>query len=145
KVTGMDLNIIELKQAIEVFGHKENLNFLYGTITDNVLSSLSFDLIIFAASIQYFPSLKNIINYTLSILNEDGEIHIMDTHFYKENEILMAKQRSIGYFTSIGFEQMGKFYIHQSLDDLNGFRYKIKYDPKLLINKLLKQNPFYWI
>lgn len=145
KVTGLDLNATELNQAIEVFGNKENLNFFYGTITDIALKSLSFDLIIFAASIQYFPSVSNIISFALSILNKDGEVHIIDSHFYMENEIKSAKYRSETYFKRIGFEQMSQFYFHHRLNDLNCFNYKIKYNPKSFLNQLLKNKMFYWI
>jgi len=92
-VTGIDINKTELYQARRVFGNKPNLEFAEGDIR-TMASEAKFDVIIFAAAIQYFPSLDQIIGAALSLLNPGGEIHILDSHFYQTDELEKAKQRS---------------------------------------------------
>jgi ubiquinone/menaquinone biosynthesis C-methylase UbiE len=105
-----------------------------------------FDIVVFAASIQYFPSLSQIIGRTISILNPGGEIHILDSPFYPDSEITSAERRSDAYYRSTGFEEMTKFYFHHSLESIKRFDYKILFDPHRPLNKLLgRKDPFPWI
>ena len=111
-----------------------------------VFKEKKFDAIVFAASIQYFASLKDMIKNTLQLLRPDGELHIIDSPFYSFPELLAANQRSRHYYESVGFPEMADFYFHHSLDDLENYDYKILYDPNSLFNKLLRnKNPFHWI
>jgi ubiquinone/menaquinone biosynthesis C-methylase UbiE len=143
-VTGIDVNRIELMQAVTTFEKKNNLHFIYGDIRTTQLRSHAYDIIVFAASIQYFPSLFEIITKALSLLNDDGEIHIIDTPLYDKNEIENAAMRTKNYYISLGFEAMSSYYFHHSLADLHQFNYKIIYDPKSIFSKLKKINqPFY--
>src|SRR5438045_3657839 len=86
-VAGIDINKVELDQAKRVFDSIENLEFFYGEIIDENTRNGKFDVIIFAASIQYFPSLDEILPLALELLNPGGEIHILDSHFYKSSEL----------------------------------------------------------
>jgi ubiquinone/menaquinone biosynthesis C-methylase UbiE len=145
-VTGIDVNRIELMQAVTTFEKKNNLHFVYGDIRTAQLKSHGYDIIIIAASLQYFSSLTEIITKALSLLNEDGEIHIIDTPFYDKNEIDKAATRTKNYYISIGFEEMSSYYFHHSLADLHYFNYKIIYNPKNIFSNLKKINqPFYHI
>jgi ubiquinone/menaquinone biosynthesis C-methylase UbiE len=142
-VAGIDINEAELKQAGRVFGDK-NLQFIYGGIGS--VDLIEFDQIIFAASIQYFSSLKEIIGMAMQKLNPHGEIHILDTHFYKKGEIKEAQQRTIDHFTELGFPEMSAFYFHHSIDELNSFPNEILYQPSFFQKKLFNsKNPFPWI
>jgi len=94
EVTGMDINTTELEQAKRVFGRIPNLNFVKGNLESDLDKDKKFDLIVFAASIQYFSSLKQIINTAVEHLTLLGEIHIMDSHFYQQHEIEAARQRT---------------------------------------------------
>ena len=67
KVTGMDINTVELTQARKVFAKVTNLKFSEGDIRSGILGDEKFDLIVFAASIQYFESLKEILKVAISI------------------------------------------------------------------------------
>lgn len=146
EVTGLDINTVELEQAKNVFQWKYNLNFTKGDIRSGVLADQKFDLIVFAASVQYFESLKEIINTALQYLTLQGEIHILDSYFYKEKEIAAARQRTKEYFDDLGFPEMAHFYFHHSIDDLETFPFSILYNPNSRINKLLfRKNPFHWI
>ena len=146
EVIGIDINRLELNQAKKVFRRKHNLHFVAGDIHSGILADKKFDLIVFAASIQYFKSLKEIIKTALPYLTLQGEIQILDTHFYPHNELPSAKQRTKKYFSDLGFPEMSRFYFHHSLHELGSFNYEILYDPHSWMNKLLlRKNPFYWI
>lgn len=144
-VVGIDINFAELKQAERVFNAIPNLRFIYGDL-DSLLRFERFDIIIFAASIQYFPSFSKAIETAFSHLNKHGEIHITDSHFYSEADVESARRRSVEYFQGKGFAKMGHFYFHHTLNELERFNYSILYDPCSLLNKILKRrNPFHWI
>jgi len=145
-VTGLDINQVEIRQAERVFTGISNLRFIYGSVDAHFLQLEKFDIVVFAASIQYFKSFRQIIEMVLQRLNSMGEIHIIDSHFYFETEIEEARQRSQAYFQSKGFEQMDDFYFHHSLKELDGFNYTILYNPHSVVNKILRRkNPFYWV
>ncbi len=146
EVTGIDINSVELKQAIKVFHKKHNLKFVAGDIHKGILGDKKFDMIVFAASIQYFKSLKEIIKTSLQYLTLQVEIHIIDSNFYPQHIVSAAKQRTKKYFSDLGFPEMSRFYFHHSFQELGFFNFEILYDPHSWINKLLlKRNPFYWI
>lgn len=144
-VTGTDINKTELEQARKVFAHKKKLHFIEGDIR-NIKFNHKFDIIVFAASIQYFSNFEEIIEGALWLLNEAGEIHILDSYFYKETAIEHATQRSQLYYQSIGHPEMAACYFHHSIDSLRSFNYELLYNPAAFKNKLLgKKDPFPWI
>lgn len=145
-VTGVDINVLELEQARKVFNNIPNLNFMEGDIRDGILGDNKYDLIVFAASVQYFKSLKEILKTATKYLALQGEIHIIDTHFYKPDEVLLARVRSKNYFTEKGFPEMSDYYFHHNIKDLQGFPFVVLHDPHSRISKLLfNRNPFHWI
>ena len=132
-ITGIDINESELNQAKRVFQNRANIQFLVGDISDALLDK-KFDIIVFAASIQYFPSLSQILGKAFSILNPGGEIHILDSPFYTDSEIADAERRSYNYYQSIGYWEMIPFY------------FQIMFDPNRSLNKLSwRKDPFPWI
>jgi SAM-dependent methyltransferase len=145
----VDVNLTELKQAKKVF-NSEKLKFIQADIFKVDIPIDYFDLITLNASIQYFPNFKRIIDRLLGLLNDNGEIHIIDSPFYSENEVSNAVRRTNEYFKSIGFPEMSKQYYHHSLMDLNAYDHEIHYKPNTLINKFNKMffindSPFPWI
>ena len=145
KVTGLDINRTELEQAKRVFGHIENLDFLYGGMKENIPGK-KFDVIVFAASIQYFPTLDEIIGPALEHLDPKGEIHILDSHFYKSAEVEAARERSVEYYQTIHFPEMSHYYFHHSIEELKPYEHKILHNPNYIIHQIMKnKNPFYWI
>ena len=146
EVTGLDINSPELEQAKRVFKKVPDLNFVNGTLQSDELLDKKFDMIIFAASIQYFQSLEHIINQALEHLTLFGEIHIMDSPFYLQQEMDAARQRTKEHYSKMGFPQMAAHYFHHSINELGNFQYKILHHPYSWKNKLsIKKNPFYWI
>ena len=146
EVTGIDINRIELKQAKKVFASRKNLNFVAADIRNGIPGDKKYDLIVFAASIQYFDSFKEIINTALQYLTLQGEIHIIDSHFYLPEKIFAARQRTKKYFSEIGFPEMSDYYFHHSLREFQSFNYTVLYNPHSWINKIsFRKNPFHWI
>lgn len=79
RVIGLDPNLGELRQAARVFRKQRNLKFIYGEFYSDVLKELSFDIIVVAATIQYFPSLPELVQDALGYLRPHGELHILDS------------------------------------------------------------------
>lgn len=146
EVTGFDINRIELQQARRVFHHQANLHFDPKDPLGAMNNKNLFDVIIFAAAIQYFPSLESIINDALQKLKTGGSIHIIDSHFYASKELPAARQRTLEYYGALGFEQLSAHYFHHTLNALKPFNFRILYNPDAAWNKLRrKRSPFHWI
>jgi len=145
-VTGIDINTAELQQAQRAFAGYSNLQFINATLNSSLLNEKVFDIIIFAASVQYFPSVKKVIKAAMQHLTLQGEIHITDSPFYRQQEMASARQRTKEYFKSVNFPKMAHYYFHHSIDTLHPFTHQILYNPKSLVNRLRKnKNPFYHI
>lgn len=119
-VYAVDLNMYELNQGREAFD-QDNLHFVYGNIFHDIFPDTRFDYIILAASVQYFPSLTNLLNRLLQLLSEQGEIHILDTNFYKRDALEKARENTINYYFSLGMPEMNQYYYHHCLDQLLEF------------------------
>lgn len=144
KITALDTNQIEIEQAKRIFKNS-NLQFIYSSFPTQILASQKFDIIVFAASFQYFPSVANVINNCHEYLAIDGEIHIIDTNFYPQNKIGEAAERTKSYYNKIGQPEMAGNYFHHSIKDFEPFNYRIKIKPNNLWNRLYKKHPFYWV
>jgi 2-polyprenyl-3-methyl-5-hydroxy-6-metoxy-1,4-benzoquinol methylase len=146
EVVGIDINKIELSQAKTLWSHKIELDFVYGDIRDNIFKQDHFDIIVFAASVQYFSSLSEILPMALSLLNAGGEIHIIDSKIYRTRELQAAIERTKNYYVKLGYPEMAEHYFHHSWQQLKPFNYTVLIDPSSFINKLLgKNNIFPWI
>ena len=146
QVVGMDINKEELTQAARVFGDIPNLKFISGDIRSAQLEYTSFDIIVFAASLQYFSSLKETIQSAFQCLRAGGEVHILDTIFYKKSNVDAARQRTKDYYAKLGFPEATEYYFHHCIEDLKNYSAKILYDPASLIHKFGKnKTPFFWV
>ncbi len=146
KVIGSDVNFTELQQAARVFSHIPNLHFIYGDIRSGLFEEMEFDCIVFAACIQYFPSLPEIISQALSLLKLGGEVHILDSPFYKPAAIPAARQRTADYYKAADLPEMTRHYFHHSWDELADIEHELLYDPSSLHHFFSKnKNPFPWI
>ncbi|MES2329000.1 MAG: methyltransferase domain-containing protein [Bacteroidota bacterium] len=146
KVTGLDINFTEIQQAARVFNGVHRIKFIYGDIRSGILYGRQFDIILFAASMQYFPALDEILELSLEHLSPDGEIHITDSRFYTSKTISAAKQRSYDHFRSLCLPEMADHYFHHKITGLDQFNYKVLYNPQSLINRFMTNPiPFHWI
>jgi len=144
KVIGLDINRAEIDQANRVFKNK-NLEFIADSFDAGMFGGEKFDVILFAAAIPYFRDVEAILNNSLACLAENGEIHILDTHFYKPADIDDAVIRMQNYYAAMGYPEMSDHYFHYSLKNIQQYNYKVLIDPQSLIYKIGKKEPFYWI
>jgi ubiquinone/menaquinone biosynthesis C-methylase UbiE len=149
EVYGIDINKFEIEQAARVF-KLQNLYFIYGNLLDDILPEKSFDIITLNASTQYFKDLNALLNKLLSLITDNGEIHILDTPFYKSSELAGARERTAAYYKSIGYLEMASYYFHHSYEEIKKFNSSILLNPNsfmVRIKKLLngKDSPFPWI
>ena len=147
EVWATDLNEQELLQGSRVF-QKENLRFVYADVLQGTLPGQYFEVIVLAASVQYFPDLKELLTALRRLLAANGTIHFLDSHFYAtEAERHAARQRSFTYYEQAGVPEMGKFYHHhlwkeaQELGAVNLHRRPDVY----LLQRLGYLAPFPWL
>jgi ubiquinone/menaquinone biosynthesis C-methylase UbiE len=148
-IYALDVNNFELEQAARVFNFK-NIYFICGNIFDNIFEERVYDIITLNSSIQYFDDLGKLLKRLFYFLTDEGEIHIIDSPIYNQNDLVGAKERTARYYISIGFSEMAKHYHQHTYDELNRFNYKILYDPKAIQNNFkkifgIKDSPFPWI
>lgn len=147
RVTGIEVNTWELQQADRVFTSQHNLRFVHGDFSTMGTESRLYDIVILAASVQYFSSLKKVLeNIRQHFLKPDGEIHIIDSPFYRDKDMAAARLRTKRYYLNLGFPEMTPHYFHHTFSELEAFQYRfinnaaIKYFPFLK-----KTSPFHWI
>jgi ubiquinone/menaquinone biosynthesis C-methylase UbiE len=145
KVTGLDPNRIEIEQALRVF-KKPNLQFVQkGFDQDAFDGKMKYDVIIFAASVQYFPSVREVMVNAFALLTKGGKVHILDTPFYDKQQADIAAQRCRKYYEDMGFPGMADHYFHHTLNKISAFKHRILFDPRGLWNRIVKKDVFYWI
>lgn len=143
-VVALDVNGTEVAQAARVF-KKQNLQFFAGSVDDGRFEGAKFDIILFAASIQYFSPLRDTIQKMQQYLMDGGEIHLIDSNFYTVFNVDDAAMRTQEYYSAMGYPQMAEFYYHHTLDELATFSHKVLSSPHSLRNRLLKRSPLYWV
>jgi SAM-dependent methyltransferase len=153
EVVGLDVNIPELEQAARVF-QQQSLSFCFGDIFEDIFHPGYYKMIVLNASAQYFPDIRRLIHRLVYLLEDEGEIHLLDTHFYpNEKSALKAAERTLEYYTHLGFPEMASHYYHhqiEKLKDIDNTRYKILHHNSTLniqTSKLLRRSssPFPWI
>lgn len=150
-VIGLDINRSELEQGARVFKERNNLIFVYGNIFEYKFSKLKLDYIVLASSLSYFINPEILIEYLHSLLNEMGEIHLIDNPSYNTDELADARLRTSRYYEQLGFPEMSGHYFHHNLIEIvKKYRYEILHDPKTTANRAKKYlsksiSPFYWI
>lgn len=147
-VYGVDQNLFELKQAARVFSSNSKLFFFKADIFFAPFRKESFDVILLVSAAQYFPDLTKLLKTLFHYLNANGEIHIVDSAFYADDEIPQAIRRSEKYYSSLGFPEMSKYYFHHRISELRKFSPKRLYNPALLRFKNIFGKidaPFPWI
>lgn len=141
-VVGLDLGIHELEQAARC-NTQSNVQYVcckdWSLIPDN-----SFDLIHFSGSFQYFELDDNFWQQLERILIKGGEIHILDTPFYKDHEQASARQRSDDYFKSLESDMEHDYYKHQRWSDLRT-SYSVMFKPRRVHRIFKFGSPFPWL
>jgi SAM-dependent methyltransferase len=148
-IWGLDRSGIELTQAVRLFS-APNIGFLRTDIFQSPFILSSFDVIVLASVIQYFPDLPALITNLHPLLTKGGEIHLMDSPIYNKKELESARQRSLTYYNALGFPEMADHYFHHSTDELDTFTPHWLYRPdswRARFTRLLGKNnsPFPWL
>ncbi|MFT5251174.1 MAG: ubiquinone/menaquinone biosynthesis C-methylase UbiE [Flavobacteriales bacterium] len=145
QVVGLDVNREELEQAARVF-KKKNVTFVYADIFKvSELFEAQFDMITLNGAIQYFEDFKGLMTLLNTFLKPKGEIHIIDSPFYKTSEITSAKARTKTYYTELGIPEMAAHYLHHDINLVKDF--DVLYTHKRnILHKILgkKDSPFSW-
>lgn len=124
-VFAVDLNERELKQGAGIFAGNPRLKFIYGNIFEDILPAGEFDFIIIASAVQYFEDLNSLLKRLFHFILPTGEIHIIDSNFYNQQELSAAGLRTGRYYKSLSTPEMISFYHHHSWNELDDFKYKI--------------------
>ena len=140
-VVGVDRESPELRQATRVFADRDELAWVAADIFHGGFSKDSFDAVVIASAIQYFPEVPRLIQALLGILKKDGEIHILDSPFYAAEELSAARERSRSYYERLGFPEMAAYYHHHSAAVLKAYNAVWLYRPV----PQLRDSPFPWI
>jgi len=120
EVVAMDAHVDELEQAARVFADRA-VTWCLGDPRTVVFNNARFRVIVFAASLQYFPDLAVLFNAITPLLAPDGCVHVLDTVLYKDHHAATrAAARSAAYYGSIGAPDMVAHYHTHVLDDLRG-------------------------
>lgn len=146
---GIDINETELKQAANVFSPNNEIIFAHADILSPVFKNVFADIIVMASVIQYFPEPEILLAKLQSLLTPEGEIHVLDSPFYRGEDIVFARERSLQYFNESGNTGMQTYYHHHSWKCIENFNHEILYNPESITGKarrfFLKDTPFPWI
>ncbi len=113
-VTGLDTGATELEQARRVFADRP-MSWVLGDPWADELPVRAFDMVLVAASVQYFPDPPALVRRCRVLLKEGGEMLIVDSHFYKDDAAAdQAHARSAAYYASAGTPEMAAFYHHHT-------------------------------
>lgn len=146
---GVDINRPELEQAAHLFD-KDPILWVRGDVFDLLFPNQFVDTIVVASAVQYFESLPLLIDRLLELLHPAGTIHFLDSPWYRTGEQASASERSLEYYRYHGLPEMAQHYHHHTLDDLEGYRWKLVYNPQSLkigVHRKLGRldSPFPWI
>jgi len=151
EVCGVDVNRTELAQAARVFAANPLLSFVAGDIRTLPLPAQRFDAIVLPACLQYFADPRALIARLLGLLQDDGELHVIDSPFYADAAQAQASAaRSLRYFSGLGCAELASQY-HQHTDAaLDGIALHRLFDPRSLRARLgralrLAQPHFPWL
>jgi len=126
QVVATDVLAPEIEQATRAFADVEHLRFVLGGLQAHELQDQRFDLVVFAASLQYFADPGAVI---ADCLERAHEVHILDSPFYGQAELAGARARSARHFASLGQAGLAAHYHHHALAVLAGFAVDRLYEP----------------
>ncbi len=149
RVWGLDRLGPELFQAARLFG-AGSAAFLAADIFTSPFAAHSFDVIVLASVIQYFPSLPSLLLALRALLRRSGEIHIVDSPIYSPAEVESARARTAAYYADLGFPEMVAAYFHHTMDSFEEFRPDYLFRPQGITARLSRRlvhttSPFPWI
>lgn len=148
EIIGVERIASEMDQAREIFSDRDNLLFREADVFHDELGQ--FDVIVMGASVQYFPALTALVERLTDLLNPGGEIHILDTPFYKRDQVEKAKMRSQTYYRKMGYGELAGHYHHHAREEMEELGGESLYDPGTLWHRMTRRllgqvdSPFPW-
>lgn len=145
----VDFKLTDLKQGAKLFSSNK-IKFIYADLFSIKLPKSSFDLVIINSAIHFFSDFKNLMRELFYLLTPQGEIHIINSPFYKEDEIEIEKNKIFKYYDYLGVPLMKEKHFFHTLGNLNSFNYSILYNPYTFKTRFLavafgKDSPYPWI
>ncbi len=149
QIWGVDRRSSELTQAARLFG-TDQLAFMDCDIFQAPFPAGAFNLIVIASAIQYFPDLPELVRVLLKQLRAGGELHIMDSPLYQEDEVAAARERTRVYYERLGLPEMTGYYFHHTFSEMESFSPRWLYRPAAQqgrLSRLLSRtdSPFPWL
>ncbi|MCB0534997.1 MAG: class I SAM-dependent methyltransferase [Lewinellaceae bacterium] len=120
-IWAVDVNLPELEQGARLAAASglTNVRFVFADFLKNTIPEKKFDLVVLAASIQYFPDFAELYMAAKGVLKPGGIIHILDSPFYRTQEQCRAARAATGaYYASIGVPEMTNWYHHHLWQDV---------------------------
>lgn len=148
RATGVDLNQIELAQACRVFGQRPGLRWVAADIRAPPFPPGSFEVVVIAASIQYFPSIPRLMDALCPLLVRGGEVHLLDSPLYADDAVAPARDRSCRYYSDLGFPEMAEHYHHHPRSAFDAYRPRWLYTPVTTAEEWRRapeDSPFPWL
>jgi ubiquinone/menaquinone biosynthesis C-methylase UbiE len=109
QVLGIDLFTAELEQAARVF--PDGPAFARADLFTSPIPDGVFDIVVFAASIQYFADIDKTLQRALELVRPNGSVHVLDTVLYRDAEAAnAAEERSRNYYAKLGNQDMAAHY-----------------------------------
>lgn len=127
-VCGVDVNLPELQQAAMAFEANPKLQWYYLDIfNEHVFEEAGADLVTFCCSFQYFAAIEDLIHKCKKLLKPGGSIHIIDTPFYRKQDLERAREATARYYHNLGCDTLAQHYFHHSLERINAFNPIVHY------------------
>jgi len=119
QVVGIDAFTTELEQAARVFPNGSV--FARCDPFHSALPLAYFDVVVFAASIQYFADATHALGRALALLRPGGVVHLLDSILYPNHTSAQAaEERSRAYYADLGMPAMAQHYHAHTLTALCG-------------------------
>ncbi len=121
KVFGIDIDPAQVTSAKKMF-QSGRVSFLEGDIRQSKLEKESFDHIILMDVLPWVEDLHGTIRHCLSLLKDQGELHLMGTPFFNRKQLDQAKEAFRLYCTEKRMENVLPFRFFHSKEDLAEYR-----------------------
>ncbi len=117
-VVAIDRHASELEQAVRVFSGRDVV-WCAGDPWSVPLPEHGFDVVVMAASLQYFADLDALFLRLWELLRPAGAVHVLDTRLYGSRmEADAAAARSARYYQELGTAELAAHYHAHQLSDL---------------------------
>jgi SAM-dependent methyltransferase len=117
-VMGLDVHRAELEQAARVFPSR-NVTWCMGDPLHAPLPEAGYDVVVFAASLQYFDDMPALAQRVRGLLRPGGVVHVVDTMLYPDRSAAeAARERSRAHYARLGVEDLARRYQALTLADL---------------------------